>query len=239
MNRRNGTFKELRNYFKRKGVLLTVMIYGYIRVSTDLQDLTRQEKLLKENGVAEENIFADVGSGKDFNRPQYQKLVNKTIKQGDTIYIASIDRLGRDIKGIEEQYNLITNIRGCKLISITEPFLQSTGVEEIDSLINPIILKMLSWFAERERKEMLKRQRMAYNSMQKNENGKLISNRTGEPVGRKAKSKEFTKEQKQILKDWILDQGELSTKYVLLVLKVSRPTLFKLKKQYLNGELKI
>ena len=209
------------------------MIYGYIRVSTDLQDLTRQEKLLKENGVA------DVGSGKDFNRPQYQKLINKTIKQGDTIYIASIDRLGRDIKGIEEQYNLITNIRGCKLISITEPFLQSTGVEEIDSLINPIILKMLSWFAERERKEMLKRQRMAYNSMQKNENGKLISNRTGEPVGRKAKSKEFTREQKQILKDWILDQGELSTKYVLLVLKVSRPTLFKLKKQYLNGELKI
>ena len=193
------------------------MIYGYIRVSTDLQDLTRQEKLLKENGVAEENIYADVGSGKDFNRPQYQKLINKTIKQGDTIYIASID----------------------KLISITEPFLQSTGVEEIDSLINPIILKMLSWFAERERKEMLKRQRMAYNSMQKNENGKLISNRTGEPVGRKAKSKEFTKEQKQILKDWILDQGELSTKYVLLVLKVSRPTLFKLKKQYLNGELKI
>ncbi len=215
------------------------MIYGYIRVSTDLQDLTRQEKLLKENGVAEENIFADVGSGKDFNRPQYQKLINKTIKQGDTIYIASIDRLGRDIKGIEEQYNLIINIRGCKLISITEPFLQSTGVEEIDSLINPIILKMLSWFAERERKEMLKRQRMAYNSMQKNEKGKLISNRTGEPVGRKAKSKEFTKEQKQILKDWILEQGELSTKYVLLVLKVSRPTLFKLKKQYLNGELKI
>ena len=94
------------------------MIYGYIRVSTDLQDLTRQEKLLKENGVPEENIFADVGSGKDFNRPQYQKLINKTIKQGDTIYIASIDRLGRDIKGIEEQYNLIINIRGCKLISI-------------------------------------------------------------------------------------------------------------------------
>ena len=208
-------------------------------VFTDLQDLTRQEKLLKENGVPEENIFADVGSGKDFNRPQYQKLINKTIKQGDTIYIASIDRLGRDIKGIEEQYNLIINIRGCKLISITEPFLQSTGVEEIDSLINPIILKMLSWFAERERKEMLKRQRMAYNSMQKNEKGKLISNRTGEPVGRKAKSKEFTKEQKQILKDWILEQGELSTKYILLVLKVSRPTLFKLKKQYLNGELKI
>jgi resolvase/recombinase len=215
------------------------MDYGYIRVSTDIQDLTRQEKILKENGVAEENIYSDIGTGKDFNRPQYQKLINKTLKPGDTLYIVSIDRLGRDIKAIEEQYNLITNIRGCKLISITEPFLQSTGVEEVDSLINPIILKMLSWFAERERKEMLKRQRQAYNSMEKNEKGKLISNKTGEVVGRKPKAKEFTKEQKQILKDWILDQGELSTKYVLLVLKVSRPTLFKLKKQYLNGEMNL
>ena len=79
---------------------------------------------------------------------------------------------------------------------------------------------------------------MAYNSMQKNEKGKLISNRTGEPVGRKAKLKEFTKEQKQILKNWIEEKGELSTKYVLLVLKVSRPTLFKIKKEYLAGELK-
>ena len=86
---------------------------------------------------------------------------------------------------------------------------------------------------------MLKRQRQAYNSMEKNEKGKLISNKTGEVVGRKPKAKEFTKEQKQILKDWILDQGELSTKYVLLVLKVSRPTLFKLKKQYLNGEMNL
>lgn len=138
---------------------------------------------------------------------------------------------------IEEEYNLITNKRGCNLISISEPFLKATGITEVDSLINPIILKMLSWFADREREQMLQRQKQAYKSMKKNEKGKLISNRTGEQLGRKAKSKEFTKEQKQILKDWIEERGELSTKYVLLVLKVSRPTLFKIKKQYLNGEI--
>jgi recombinase len=214
-------------------------IYGYARISTDLQDLTRQKTKLVESGVAEENIFVDIGTGKDFNRIQLRKLVDKTIKNGDTIYICSLDRLGRDIRGIEEEYNLITNKRGCTLISIAEPFLKATGIQEIDNLINPIILKLLSWFADREREQMLQRQKQAYDSMKKNEKGKLISNRTGEPVGRKAKSKQFTKEQKQILKDWIEETGELSTKYVLLVLKVSRPTLFKLKKQYQNGELKI
>lgn len=214
-------------------------IFGYARISTDLQDLTRQKTKLVESGVAEENIFIDIGTGKNFNRIQLRKLVDKTIKQGDTIYICSLDRLGRDIRGIEEEYNLITNKRGCTLISIAEPFLKATGIQEIDNLINPIILKLLSWFADREREQMLQRQKQAYDSMKKNEKGKLISNKTGVVLGRKPKAKEFTKEQKQILKQWIEETGELSTKYVLLVLKVSRPTLFKIKKQYLNGELKI
>ena len=214
-------------------------IFGYARISTDLQDLTRQKTKLVENGVAEENIFVDIGTGKDFNRPQLRKLVDKTIQSGDTIYICSLDRLGRDTRKIEEEYNLITNTRGCTIISIAEPFLKATGIAEIDNLINPIILKMLSWFADREREQMLQRQKQAYDSMKKNEKGKLISNKTGVVLGRKPKSKEFTKEQKQILKQWIEETGELSTKYVLLVLKVSRPTLFKIKKQYLNGELKI
>ena len=215
------------------------MIYGYARISTDLQDLTRQKTKLIENGVAEENIFVDIGTGKDFNRPQLRKLVDKTIQSGDTIYICSLDRLGRDTRKIEEEYNLITNTRGCTIISIAEPFLKATGVAEIDNLINPIILKMLSWFADREREQMLQRQKQAYDSMKKNEKGKLISNKTGVVLGRKPKAKEFTKEQKQILKDWIEETGELSTKYVLLVLKVSRPTLFKIKKQYLNGEINL
>ena len=214
-------------------------IFGYARISTDLQDLTRQKTKLVENGVAEENIFVDIGTGKDFNRIQLRKLVDKTIKNGDTIYICSLDRLGRDIRGIEEEYNLITNKRGCTLISLAEPFLKATGIAEIDNLINPIILKMLSWFADREREQMLQRQKQAYQSMKKNEKGKLISNKTGVVLGRKPKAKEFTKEQKQILKQWIEETGELSTKYVLLVLKVSRPTLFKIKKQYLNGEINL
>ena len=134
-------------------------VYGYARISTDLQDLTRQKTELITNGVREENIFIDIGTGKDFNRPQLRKLVDKTISNGDTIYICSLDRLGRDTKKIEQEYNLITNIRGCTIVSIAEPFLKSTGITEIDNLINPIILKMLSWFADREREQMLQRQK--------------------------------------------------------------------------------
>ena len=210
------------------------MEYGYIRVSTEIQDHTRQEKALLEYGILAENIYSDIGSGKDFNRPQYQKLINKVIKAGDTLVITSLDRLGRDMKLILENYNLIVDTRGVTLISLEQPELNSTN-----PILKTVMLSIYTMLADIERKTMLERQRQAYNSMKKTDTGKLISNKTGEVVGRKKASHSFRKEDIELLKKWIDKTTELTTNQVLKALDISRPTLYKLKKEYLNGEINL
>ena len=81
--------------------------YGYVRVSTREQNEERQMTALKEIPVPEENIYLDRQSGKDFNRPMYQRLLRK-LKQDDILYIKSIDRLGRDYAEILEQWRILT-----------------------------------------------------------------------------------------------------------------------------------
>ena len=76
--------------------------YGYVRVSSTDQNEDRQFLSLKEKGVVKMNIYMDKQSGKDFNRPQYKKLVKK-LKAGDLLYILSIDRLGRNYEEIQNQ----------------------------------------------------------------------------------------------------------------------------------------
>ena len=202
-------------------------IYGYARVSREVQDLTRQLKALTSVGVESQNIFKDIGSGKDFNRIEYQKLVNQTLKAGDTLYITSIDRLGRDMKAIEQEYQIITELRQCKLISIEEPFLSSTDNEVMNELLRPILLKFLSWVAERERKELLKRQKQAYSSMKKDWKGRLISNKTGKVIGRPKKYPDLTKAQRDKIEEWI--RGERSCLSVAKELGISRTTLHRIK----------
>jgi DNA invertase Pin-like site-specific DNA recombinase len=202
-------------------------IYGYARISREVQDLTRQLKALTSAGVEPQNIFKDIGSGKNFDRIEYQKLVNQTLKAGDTLYITSIDRLGRDMKAIEREYQTITELRQCKLISIEEPFLSSTDNEVMNELLRPILLKFLSWVAERERKEMLNRQKQAYLSMSKDHRGKLISNRTGKVIGRPKKYPDLTKTQRDKIEEWI--RGERSCLSVAKELGISRTTLHRIK----------
>ena len=204
-------------------------IYGYARVSTEVQDLTRQLKALTKAGVEPQNIFKDIGSGKNFDRIEYQKLVNQTLKAGDTLYITSIDRLGRDMKAIEQEYQTITELRQCKLISIEEPFLSTSQDEITNNLLRPILLKFLGWVAERERKEMLNRQKQAYLSMSKDHRGKLISNRTGKVIGRPKKYPDLTKAQRDKVEEWI--RGERSCLSVSRELGISRTTLHRIKNE--------
>ena len=82
-------------------------IYGYCRVSSRDQNEDRQLITMKEMDVPEKNVFVDKQSGKDFNRPQYKKLMRR-IKAGDVLYIKSIDRLGRNYRDIQEQWKIIT-----------------------------------------------------------------------------------------------------------------------------------
>ena len=87
-------------------------LYGYIRVSTRDQNEDRQLIALRELKIPEKNIFMDKQSGKDFNRPQYKRLVRK-LKKDDLLYIKSIDRLGRNYAEILEQWRLLTQTKTC------------------------------------------------------------------------------------------------------------------------------
>ena len=91
----------------REGGNIEKKIYGYIRVSTREQNEDRQLIALREIGVPEKNIYLDKQSGKDFNRPQYKKLLRK-MKKDDLLYIKSIDRLGRNYEEILQQWRVLT-----------------------------------------------------------------------------------------------------------------------------------
>lgn len=135
------------------------MRYGYIRVSTKEQNIDRQlTAILKEN-VETKNIFIDKASGKDFNRKQYRKLIRK-LKEGDELYIKSIDRLGRNYDEIIKEWNLITKEKSVEIIVLDFPLLDTrakvSGVT--GKFISDIVLQILSYVAQIERENILKRQ---------------------------------------------------------------------------------
>ena len=133
--------------------------YGYVRVSTREQNLERQIRVMKEEGVDGENIYSDQMSGKDFNRPQYNKLLKK-LKQGDMVIIKSIDRLGRNYKEILEQWRIITKIKGANIKVIDMPLL-NTEIENGDLtgvFIADLVLQILAYVAETERTFIKQRQ---------------------------------------------------------------------------------
>lgn len=127
------------------------MLYGYARVSSRDQNIDRQIIALKEVGVEEENIFIDKQSGKDFNRPSYQKLL-ETIKTGDMVIIKSIDRLGRNYSEILEQWRIITKVLNVDIKVIDMPLLDTSyGDGTLNNFIADLVLQILSFQAEQER----------------------------------------------------------------------------------------
>ena len=101
-------------------------VYGYVRVSTIDQNEDRQLIVMDENNVPKNNIYIDKQSGKDFDRPQYKKLVKK-LKPGDMLYILSIDRLGRNYEDIQKQWRILTKDIGIDICVIDMPLLGPDG----------------------------------------------------------------------------------------------------------------
>ena len=133
-------------------------IYGYIRVSTREQNEDRQLIALCEMAVPEKNIFMDKQSGKDFNRPQYKKLVKK-LKPGDLLYIKSIDRLGRNYGEILEQWRILTKEKGIDIVVLDMPLLDTRrGKDLMGTFLSDIVLQVLSFVAENERTSIRARQ---------------------------------------------------------------------------------
>ena len=130
------------------------MIYGYVRVSTEKQDLTRQITAIYEyadkKNLKIEKIFEDKSTGINFNRDGYKELVDRTIEENDVIIITDLDRLGRNKEELKEEYFYITKKRKAKLIIINLPALSDLTMGGDNGIVFTILLELFTWLAEKE-----------------------------------------------------------------------------------------
>ena len=133
--------------------------FGYIRVSTKEQCEERQIIALRNFPVPEDKIFIDKLSGKDFNRPQYQKLLRK-LRPGDILVVKSIDRLGRDYEEILNQWRIITKEKRVDIVVLDMPLLDTrqTGKDLTGIFVADLVLQILSYVAQSERENIHQRQ---------------------------------------------------------------------------------
>ena len=133
--------------------------YGYVRVSSKEQNTDRQLDALEERGVQERHLFIDKMSGKDFQRPQYQKMLRK-LKQGDLVIIMSIDRLGRNYEEILEQWKIITKEKEANIEVLDMPLLNTYETKNglTGMFVADLVLQILAYVAEIERTFIKQRQ---------------------------------------------------------------------------------
>ena len=132
--------------------------YGYVRVSSTDQNEERQIFALSERRVMQKNIYKDKQSGKDFERPQYKKML-KRLKAGDLLYILSIDRLGRNYEEIQNQWRVLTKEIGVDICVIDMPLLDTrNGKDLMGTFIADLVLQILSFVAQSERENIKERQ---------------------------------------------------------------------------------
>lgn len=133
-------------------------IYGYVRCSSRDQNEDRQMIALKEMGVTENQIYIDKQSGKDFDRPQYQRLLQK-LDNDSVLYVKSIDRLGRNYADLNEQWRIITKEKGADIVVVDMPILDTRREKNLmGTFISDIVLALLSYIAENERMNIRQRQ---------------------------------------------------------------------------------
>ena len=135
-------------------------IFGYIRVSTKEQYEDRQLLALRHFPVRDDRIFMDKLSGKDFNRPQYQKLLQK-LKRGDILVVQSIDRLGRSYEEVLNQWRIITKEKQADIVVLDMPLLDTrqTGRDLMGTFVADLVLQILSYVAQTERENIRQRQK--------------------------------------------------------------------------------
>ena len=188
-------------------------VYGYVRVSSIDQNEDRQLIVMDENNVPKGNVYIDKQSGKDFERPQYKKLVKK-LKESDLLYILSIDRLGRNYEDIQKQWRILTKDIGIDICVIDMPLLDTrNGKDLMGTFIADIVLQILSFVAQNERENIKKRQAQGISAA-------------------KAKGVKFGRPENfdKIIKDW--DKGKISTADALKLCNMSESTFYRLRREY-------
>lgn len=193
--------------------------YGYARVSSKDQNLDRQLDQLKAIGIEPRNIFCDKASGKNFNRPSWDNLINQ-LQKGDLLVVVSLDRMGRNYTEIKEQWQHITHDIGADIKVLDMPMLDTTKIN--DSLdrrfIADLVLQILSYTAEKERKNIHARQEQGIKAAQER-NVKF-----GRPAA------QFPDGWEQTYTAW--KDGQITATAAMDSLGMKRTTFYKLAKQY-------
>lgn len=189
------------------------MKIGYARVSSLDQNVARQIAALKADGV--DKIYVDRKSGKDFNRPEYQKMISE-LKEGDVVIVHSIDRLGRNYEEIIKEWRTITKEIRADIIVQDMPLLNTCQSRDLTgTLISDIVLQLLSYVAQRERESIRQRQK----------EGIAIAKAQGKYKGR-AKKEVDQKLFKETKLKW--QNGEITKVQFAGIMGVSRGTLYKM-----------
>lgn len=191
-----------------------VQTYGYVRVSTNEQNEDRQVIELERVGVDKKKIYMDKQSGKDFERPEYCRMV-KNMKSGDLLYILSIDRLGRNYEEIQNQWRILTKEKKIDICVIDMPLLDTrNGKDLMGTFIADLVLQILSFVAESERVNIRTRQAQGIEAAKKR--GVVF----GRP--RKKLPEEFEK----YVEEWA--EKRISLEDVLDICNISRSTFYRM-----------
>lgn len=193
-------------------------VYGYVRVSSIDQNEDRQLVVMDENNVPKNNVYIDKQSGKDFDRPQYKKLV-KRLKSGDMLYILSIDRLGRNYEDIQKQWRILTKDIGIDICVIDMPLLDTrNGKDLMGTFIADLVLQILSFVAQSERENIKKRQAQ----------GIAAAKAKGVKFGRPEVS--MPDDFEKYMAKW--EKGQITTPEVLRLTQLSKSTFYRKVRKY-------
>lgn len=205
------------------------MIYGYIRVSTEKQDLTRQRTSIYEfadkKNLKIEKIFEDKSTGTNFNRDGYKELVDRTIEENDVIIVTDLDRLGRSKEELKEEYFYITKKRKAKLVIINLPALSDLTMNGDNGIVFTILLELFTWLAEKELEQKKERIKTGIQNMEV-KNGKKWSRKTKNYSGRPSIWEKLKKEK-------VIDSFKrgFKNKEIIELFKIKESTFYKIKNE--------
>ena len=195
-----------------------MITYGYVRVSSTDQNEDRQMIALHQVGVEDKHIFMDKQSGKDFDRPQYKKMVKK-MRHGDLLYVLSIDRLGRNYDEIQHQWRILTKEIGIDVCVIDMPLLDTRMSKDLlGTFVADLVLQVLSFAAHNERDNIKKRQA----------EGIAAARARGVHLGRPVK--EAPENFPEIVKAW--EKGEITLAEALTRCNMGQTSFYRRRREY-------
>ncbi|WP_369717588.1 recombinase family protein [Leptotrichia sp. HSP-536] len=197
------------------------MKFGYARVSTAKQDLTRQVMALGKYGCDE--VYSDVQSGKNMKRAELQKILSK-IRENDTFVVTDIDRLGRNFTEVTELYTKLKDMK-VNIAVINQELLNHNVNDRKDEIVNVVVIPLLIYLAERERSTLIERINDGIKNMPVGKSGKRYSRKTGNVIGRPVKVLKLSKEEQDMLKR--VRKKEISVKSFCRFMQISRSSYYK------------